>query len=59
MYWCWKRLESNGQLLGLIMGSFQEGSKDIHYLLDILDDSKLKARGREGKARRGQSFSRA
>ena len=47
-----KRLESYGQLLGLVMESFQEGSKDIHYLLDILADSQLKAmvlaRGREG-----------
>ena len=40
-----KRLESYGQLLGLVMESFQEGSKDIHYLLDILADSQLKAMG--------------
>ena len=40
-----KRLESYGQLLGLVMESFQEGSKDIHYLLDILADLQMKAMG--------------
>ena len=34
------------------MGAFQEGSKDLHSLLEVLADSKLKmrglARGREG-----------
>ena len=44
-----KRLESYGQLLGLVMESFQEGSKDIHYLLDILADSQLKAKVRPGE----------
>ena len=36
----------------LVMGTFQEGSKDLHSLLDILADAKIKkrglARGREG-----------
>ena len=27
------------------MGTFQEGSKDLHYLLEILADSKIRARG--------------
>ena len=40
-----RRLESYGQLQGLVMGSFQEGSKDVHSLLDILADSQLKAKG--------------
>ena len=44
-----RRLESYGQLLGLVMGSFQEGRKDIHYLLDILADSQLKAKVRPGE----------
>ena len=39
------RLDSYGQLQGLVIGAFQEGSKDIHALLDILADSKLKVRG--------------
>ena len=47
-----RRLESYGQLQGLVLGAFQEGSKDIHALLDTLADSQLKAkglaRGREG-----------
>ena len=34
------------------MGTFQEGSKDLHHLLDVIADSKLRsrglARGREG-----------
>ena len=40
-----RRLESYGRLQCLVMGSFQEGSKDLHSLLDILADSKLRARG--------------
>jgi hypothetical protein len=47
-----RRLESYGNLQCLVMGAFQEGSKDLHALLDTLADSKLRAkglaRGREG-----------
>ena len=47
-----RRLESYGRLQCLVMGSFQEGSKDLHSLLDIFADAKLRskglARGREG-----------
>ena len=47
-----RRLESYGQLQALVVGSFQEASKDIHTLLEIMADSQLKAkglaRGREG-----------
>ena len=47
-----RRLNSYGQLQGLVIGAFQEGSKDIHTLLDVLADSQMKAkglaRGREG-----------
>ena len=30
-----RRLDSYGQLQGLVIGAFQEGSKDIHTLLDV------------------------
>ena len=40
-----RRLESYGKLLCLVMGTFQEGSKDLHSLLDLMADSKLRARG--------------
>ena len=47
-----RRLESYGNLQCLVMGAFQEGSKDLHALLETLSDSKLRAkglaRGREG-----------
>ena len=47
-----RRLECYGKLLCLVMGTFQEGSKDLHHLLDVIADSKLRsrglARGREG-----------
>ena len=40
-----RRLESYGPLLGLVVGSFQEGSKDLHFLLGTMADSQLRARG--------------
>ena len=40
-----RRLEGYGKLLCLVMGTFQEGSKDLHHLLDLVADSKLRARG--------------
>ena len=40
-----RRLESYGQLQALVVGSFQEGSKDLHSLLGILADAQLKAKG--------------
>ena len=40
-----RRLEGFGNLQGLVVGSFQEGSKDLHALLEDLADSKLRARG--------------
>ena len=47
-----RRLDGFGQLQGLVVGAFQEGSKDLHSLLEIVADSKLPAkglaRGREG-----------
>ena len=47
-----RRLESYGDLLCLVVGSFQEASKDVHCLIDWLADTKLEsiglARGREG-----------
>ena len=45
-------LDSHGKLICLVMGTFQEGSKDLHFLLDHIADSKIRAmglaRGREG-----------
>ena len=47
-----RRLNSYGQLQGLVAGAFQEGSDDLHKLLETLADSQLRAkglaRGREG-----------
>ena len=47
-----RRLESYGRLQCLVMGTFQEGSKDLHSLLGMIADGKLRsrglARGREG-----------
>ena len=40
-----RRLEGYGKLLCLIMGTFLEGNKDLHSLLEILADSKFRARG--------------
>ena len=46
-----RRLEGHGRLLTWVMGAWQEGSKDLHGLLDILADAKVQslglARGRE------------
>ena len=50
-----RRLESFGKLQCLVMGTFQEGSPDLHALLETLAVSKLRAkglvRGREGTER--------
>ena len=50
-----RRLQGYGRLQCLVMGSFQEGSKDLHALLETLADCKLRtrglARGREGTER--------
>ena len=47
-----RRLESYLPLVGLVIGTFQEGSKDLHALLEHLADSQIKAkvlaRGRKG-----------
>ena len=47
-----RRLQGYGNLQCLVMGAFQEGSKDLHSLLEVLADSKMRvrglARGREG-----------
>ena len=40
-----RRLESFGPLIGLVVGAFQEGSKDLHSLLGTMADSQLRARG--------------
>ena len=46
-----RRLEGHGRLLTWVMGAWQEGSKDLHDLLDLLADAKVQAlglaRGRE------------
>ena len=53
-----RRLQTFGRLRGLVVGAWGEGSKDLHGLLDVLADSRLRtvgmARGREGSdAERG------
>jgi hypothetical protein len=40
-----RRLGGFGRLQGLVVGSFQEASKNLHSLLECLTDSKLRARG--------------
>ena len=40
-----RRLEGHGRLLCWVMGSWQEASKDLHSLLDLLEDSKVQALG--------------
>ena len=39
-----RRLEGFGQLQGLVMGAFQEGSKDLHALLETMAVGGLQAR---------------
>ena len=55
-----RRLQGYGRLECLVMGSFQEGSKDLHALLENLADCKLRtmglARGREGTERERSIF---
>jgi hypothetical protein len=53
-----RRLESYGQLQGLVLGAFQEGSQDIHSLLETLADSQLRAKGL-ARGREGSSQERA
>ena len=36
-----RRLEGYGHLLTCVMGAWQEGSKDLHGLLDVLADNKV------------------
>ena len=40
-----RRLDSFGPLHGLVVGAFQEGSKDLHALLEVMADCQLRARG--------------
>ena len=53
-----RRLDSFGRLQGLVVGSFQEGSKDLHALLEALADSKLRARGL-ARGREGSEWERS
>ena len=53
-----RRLESYGQLQGLVVGAFQEGSDDIHALLDVIADSQLRARGL-ARGREGSNHERS
>ena len=51
-----RRLEGHGRLLTWVMGAWQEGSKDIHALLDLLADAKVRtlAWPGVGRQRRGR-----
>ena len=55
-----RRLQGFGPLQGLVLGAFQEGSRDLHALLDTLADSRIRslglARGREGTERERASI---
>ena len=55
-----RRLQGSGRPQCLVMGTFQEGSKDLHALLESLADCKLRAmglaRGREGTERERSIF---
>ena len=50
-----RRLERHGRLLTWVIGAWQEGSRDLHTLLDTLADTKVHllglARGREASER--------
>ena len=52
-----RRLESFGRLQGLVVGSFQEASQDLHSLLEYLTDAMLKARGL-ARGREGSDWER-
>ena len=49
-----RRLEGFGDLMGLVVGAFGEGSEDLHSLVQIMAESRLQvqgfARGREGSS---------
>ena len=40
-----RRFNSYGPLIGLVVGAFQEGGRDLHALLGTLADSQLHAKG--------------
>ncbi len=40
-----RRLESFGELQGLVVGAFGEGSEDLHSLVQTLGESRLRAQG--------------
>ena len=40
-----RRLSSYGPMIGLVVGAFQEGSKDLYTLLGTLADSQLRVKG--------------
>ena len=47
-----RRLDSFGPLVGLVVGAYQVGIKDLNAILDTMEDSQLRAmdlaRGTEG-----------
>ena len=47
-----------GPLVGLVVGAYQEGSKDLHTLLETMADSQLRARGL-ARGREGTEHERA
>ena len=42
-----QRLEGFGKLCGLVVGPWGEGSKDLHYLINVIGKSMVDSRGRE------------
>ena len=38
-------MEGFGRMQGLVVGAWQEGSKDLHTLLDFLADTKVRKQG--------------
>ena len=57
-----RRLDRFGPLVGLVVGAYQVGIKDLNAILDTMADSQLRAmdlaRGTEGKHERAFYFGR-
>ena len=58
MYMVLRPVNKSSQIQGLVVGAFQQGSDDIHALLDVLTDSQLRARGL-ARGREGSNHERS